>query len=73
VNDTAPDFVLPATPPPEALAELDAAARALEGLAARGARLSVRLDDPAGTLRVELDEGEGARALTPTELFGLLA
>jgi len=73
VNDSAPDYVLSAAPPAEALAELDAAARALEGLAARGVSLTLRMDERAGTLLVELDEGEGARALTPTELFALLA
>jgi hypothetical protein len=59
-------------PPPDALAELDAAAHALTSLSRRDARLTVGLDEQARALRIELDEGAGPKALSPTQLFALL-
>jgi len=63
---------IPHEPPPDALAELDAAARALDGLSRRSARLTLGVDEHTRTVRIELDEGAGATALTPTQLFALL-
>lgn len=73
MNETTPEYVIPASPPAEALAELDAAARALSALSTRGAELTLRMDELAGSLRIELHEAGSAQALTPTQLFGLLA
>jgi hypothetical protein len=64
--------VIPPTPPPEVLAELDAAVRALAELSARDAELTLALDD-AHRLQIELHDDGGLRALTPTELFALLS
>lgn len=69
----ATQYEIPATPPLEALAELDAAASALDALFARAAELTLHMDDQTGSLRIELDEGRGAHRISPTELFGLLA
>lgn len=66
-------YRIPASPPPEALAELDAAARALAALEARGARLTLAMDARAPVLRIALEDGAGTRDLTPTQLFDLLA
>jgi hypothetical protein len=63
---------IPDEPPADALAELDAAARALDRLARRSARLTLGMDEQARAVRIELDEGAGAVALTPTQLFTLL-
>jgi hypothetical protein len=65
-------YVLPSTPPPELLAELDAAAEALDRLAARAAELTFAMDEQARRLRVELRDADGATPLTPSELFALL-
>lgn len=59
------------TPPPEALAELDAAARVLQELERSGAELALATD--AGGLRVELREGGAVRTLSPRALLDLLA
>ena len=68
-----PPHGIPDEPPPDALAELDAAARALDGLARRSARLTLGMDEQARTVKIELHEGAGAAtALTPTQLFTLL-
>jgi hypothetical protein len=64
-------YVIPSTPPAELLAELDAAARALDELTARAAELTLAVDEQA-RLRIDLHDDRGTRALTPTELFGLL-
>ena len=63
---------IPEQPPPDALAELDAAALALDDLSRRGARLTLGMDETTRALRIELDEGAGVLALTPTQLFTLL-
>jgi hypothetical protein len=68
-----PPHGIPDEPPPEALAELDVAARALAGLAQRSARLTLGMDEQSRTIKIELREGAGAAAaLTPTQLFTLL-
>ena len=63
---------IPDEPPPDALAELDVAARALDKLAQRSARLTLGMDEQTRTIKIELDEGAGATTLTPTQLFTLL-
>lgn len=65
-------YSLPDQPPPDLLAELDVAARALDDLSRRAARLTLGMDEQTRTVRIELDEGTGAKALTPTQLFALL-
>ena len=45
---------IPETPPAELLAELDAAARALDELRSRAAELTLAMDDQARRLRIEL-------------------
>ena len=66
-------YTIPARPPAELLAELDAAARALEELTSRAARLTVALDEHAPQLRIELHEDGTSRELAPRELFDLLS
>jgi hypothetical protein len=65
--------VIPELPPPELLAELDAAAQALDELAARAAELTLGMDEHARGLRIELTEGGDVRRLTPSQLVELLA
>jgi hypothetical protein len=65
-------YVIPTTPPPELLAELDAAARALDALSARAAELTLAMDEEANGLRIRLHDDRGPRSLTPTELFSFL-
>lgn len=65
-------YVIPSTPPAELLAELDAAAQALDALSARAAELTLAMDEHAHRLRIELHDDRGSRPLTPTELFSLL-
>ena len=67
------DHFIPAAPPSEVLAELDAAARALDALDARGARVTLAMDDRSPELRIALEERDGVRPLTATQLFDLLA
>ena len=50
-------YVIPDTPPAEVLAELDAAARALDELTARAAELTLGMDEQTRSLRIELDDG----------------
>lgn len=66
-------YVIPSRPPAELLAELDAAARALDELSARAAELTVEMDEHAHGVRVELRDDGGVRTLRPSELFALLA
>ena len=66
-------YVIPETPPAELLAELDAAARALDELSARSAQLRLGMDEHTRTLRIELEDGGQLRRLSPTQLFDLLA
>jgi hypothetical protein len=66
-------YTIPESPPAELLAELDAAARALDELSARAAQLTLVMDDQTRGLRIELEEADGSRRLSPTQLFDLLA
>jgi hypothetical protein len=63
---------IPETPPADLLAELDAAARALDELRSRAAELTFAMDEQALQLRIELIEGGVAQRLTPRQLFDLL-
>ena len=63
---------IPETPPADLLAELDAAARALDELRSRAAELTLAMDDQARQLRIELIDGGVAHRLTPRQLFDLL-
>ena len=65
-------YVIPTAPPPEVLAELDAAAQALDRLSARAAELTLAMDEVSHGVRLELHDDRGTRALSPTELFALL-
>ena len=72
MNYTTP-YVIPETPPAEVLAELDAAAQALDELSARAAVLSLGMDEHTRGLRIELEDDDVRSTLTPTQLFDLLA
>ena len=63
---------IPDEPPPDALAALDAAARVLDELSRRSAKLTIGMHEQTRAVRIELDEGDGAKPLTPTQLFTLL-
>jgi hypothetical protein len=65
-------YPIPETPPAEVLAELDAAAAALDELSARAAELSLVMDEQTRSLRIELDDAGNVRRLTPSQLFDLL-
>lgn len=65
-------YAIPSTPPAEVLAELDAAARALDELSERAAELTLAMDEEARRLRIDLREDGRTQSLTPTELFALL-
>ncbi len=56
-------------PPDELLAELDAAARSLDELRSGGTELSVTVDADTGTVRIRLENDDGSRLLTPSQLF----
>ena len=71
MSDETP-YTIPDQPPPDALAELDVAARSLDVLSRQGTLLTLGMEEQTRTLRVEVDEGAGMRVLTPTQLFGLL-
>ena len=64
---------IPEAPPPALLAELDAAARALDELTQRATRLTLALDEQERRLRIELHADGGSRELSPRELFDLLS
>jgi hypothetical protein len=66
-------YEIPAVPPAELLAELDAAARALDELSARAAQLTLGMDDHTRGLRIDLDNGGEVQRLSPRQLFDLLA
>jgi hypothetical protein len=68
---TAP-YMIPETPPGDLLAELDAAARALDELTSRAVQLTLAMDEQARQLRIELLEDGVTRRLTPRQLFDLL-
>jgi len=65
-------YLVPDSPPAELLAELDAAARALDELSARAARLTLGMDEHTRGLRIELADGDATSRLSPTQLFDLL-
>ena len=48
-------YLIPESPPAELLAELDAAARALDELLARAAQLTLGMDEQTRGLRIELE------------------
>jgi hypothetical protein len=66
-------YEIPETPPAELLAELDAAAEALDALTRRAAQLTLAMDEQARRLRIELFEDGGSRQLSPRQLFDLLS
>ena len=66
-------YEIPVTPPAELLAELDAAAHALDQLSARAAQLMLGMDAHTRSLQIELDDSGDRRTLSPTQLFDLLA
>ena len=63
---------IPETPPADLLAELDAAARALDELRRRAVELTLAMDEQPRQLRIELTEDGVTRRLTPRQLFDLL-
>ena len=65
-------YAIPETPPSELMAELDTAARALDRLAERGARLSLGVEGP-GSVRIELADSGQTHRLTAAQLLDLLA
>ena len=66
-------YPIPEVPPAEVLAELDAAARALDELSARAAQLTLGMDGHTRGLRIELEDAGESRRLSPTQLFAMLA
>jgi hypothetical protein len=66
-------YLIPDAPPAEVLAELDAAAQALDALTARAALLTLAMDEQSQAVRIELVESGSRRRLSPTRLFDLLA
>jgi hypothetical protein len=66
-------YEIPETPPAELLAELEAAARALDTLTRRAAQLTLTMDEQARRLRIELLEDGESRQLSPRQLFDLLS
>jgi hypothetical protein len=66
-------YLIPEIPPAELLAELDAAAQALDALSARAAQLTLGMDEHTRGLRIELVDGDRSHELSPTQLFELLA
>lgn len=65
-------YVIHAAPPAELLAELDAAAAALDGMRARAAEIRLEMDEQARTVRIELHEHGDVRRLRATGLLDLL-
>lgn len=70
---TPTEYAVPSAPPVELLAELDAAARSLDALSARAAELTLEMDEETGKLRIQLEDVDGSRRLTPRQLFELLS
>ena len=66
-------YTIPERPPAELLAELDAAAAALDRLAERAAELTLATDAENRRLRIELHEDGRSQQLSPRQLFDLLA
>ena len=65
-------YVIPDAPPAEVLAELDAAARALDELSARAAQLTLGMDEQTRGLRIELEESGERAGSRPRSCFDLL-
>jgi uncharacterized protein YhaN len=70
---TSSPYTIPETPPAELLAELDAAAQALDELTSRAAELTLEMDEHARRLTIELTEDGVSRQLSPSQLFDLLS
>ena len=65
-------YLIPDAPPAEVLAELDAAAEALDQLRARAAQLTLAMDEQSRAVRIDLAQDGSRRRLSPTQLFDLL-
>jgi hypothetical protein len=65
----------PATPPPEALAELDKAARVLDELSTKQVNLHFEMDDATNRIRVQVKDASGnvMREIPATKLLDVLA
>lgn len=72
MNFNAP-YTIPATPPADLLAELDAAATALDRLTARAEELTFAMDQETRGLRIEHSRGSTTRQLSSSQLFELLS
>ena len=70
-----PDFGFPATPPPEALAELDKAARVLDELSSKQVNLHFEVDDSSSKIHVQVRDGSGnvLREIPATKMLDVLA
>ncbi len=68
-----PPYLIPDQPPAEVLAELAAAAEALDRLTARAAQLTLAMDEQSRAVRIDLSQDGSRRRLSPTQLFDLLA
>jgi hypothetical protein len=66
-------YVIPQVPPAEVLAELDAAAEALDELTARAAQLTFAMDEQSQRVQIELVQDGSRRRLSPRQLFKLLS
>ena len=67
-------YLIPESPPAEAArrARRRRPARSTRSLA-RAAQLTLGMDEQTRGLRIDLDDGDESRRLTPTQLFDLLA
>jgi hypothetical protein len=65
-------YSIPAGPPDDLLAELDAAGRRLDELSARAVRLVLDMDEQARSLRIDAVGAHGALPLSPRQLLDLL-
>ena len=65
--------MVPEVPPAEVLAELDAAAAALDAMRARAEQLTVAMDEQTRAVRIEHVSDGTRSALRPSQLFDLLA
>jgi uncharacterized FlaG/YvyC family protein len=70
-----PETGFPASPPPEALAELDKAARVIDELAAKQVNLHFEVDDAAHRIRVQVRDGNGRvmREIPASKMLDVLA
>jgi FlaG protein len=69
------ELSLPASPPPEVLDEVDAAAERAEALAAANRELHFRIDDESGRVVVEVRDFDGnvIRTIPPSEALEIMA